>query len=37
VVTQHESSDYDGLSLKVTHDFTIAPMGFVGAVRLTGA
>ena len=36
-ITQHETSDFDGLSFKVLHDFVIAPTGFVGAVRSTGA
>ncbi|MGI9127029.1 MAG: head maturation protease, ClpP-related [Roseomonas sp.] len=35
-ITQHETSDFDGLAFKVLHDFVIAPTGFVGAVRSTG-
>lgn len=36
-ITQHESATTDGVTFKVLHDFTIAPMAFVGAVRLTGS
>jgi hypothetical protein len=36
-ITQHESEAVDGIAWKITHDFVIAPMSFVGAVRLTGA
>ena len=37
IITRHENSSFDGLSWKLVHDFVVAPMGFVGAVRLTGA
>jgi hypothetical protein len=36
-ITQHESEAVDGIAWKITHDFVIAPMSFVGAVRLTGS
>ncbi len=36
-ITQHDQANMDGLTFKVLHDFTIAPMSFVGAVRLTGS
>lgn len=36
-ITQHESANVDGLSWKLTHDFVIAPMAFVGGVRMTGS
>jgi hypothetical protein len=36
-ITQHESATTDGVTFKVLHDFTVAPMAFVGAVRMTGS
>ena len=36
-ITQHDKPGYDGLTWKLVHDFAVAPMGYVGAVRLTGA
>jgi hypothetical protein len=36
-ITQHENSDFDGLAYKVVHDFVIAPVGYIGGVRMTGA
>jgi ATP-dependent protease ClpP protease subunit len=35
-ITEHETASFDGLEWKVTHDFVIAPMTFVGGVRVTG-
>lgn len=37
VITEHQSADFDGIQWKLVHDFVIAPMGFVGAVRMTGS
>ncbi|WP_439578376.1 phage major capsid protein [Elioraea sp.] len=37
VITQHDQANRDGLVFKLVHDFTFAPMSFVGAVRLTGS
>jgi hypothetical protein len=37
VFTEHTGPDYDGVVFKITHDFCIAPMSFVGAVRITGS
>ncbi|WP_431280941.1 HK97 family phage prohead protease [Humitalea sp. 24SJ18S-53] len=36
-ISDHTPDNRDGLTYKVTHDFTIAPMSYVGAVRVTGA
>jgi ATP-dependent protease ClpP protease subunit len=36
-ITQHDNSDFDGLAIKIVHDFVIAPVGYVGGVRVTGA
>jgi len=36
-ITQHVPESRDGVSFKLVHDFSIAPMSFTGAVRLTGA
>ncbi|MBB3899971.1 phage major capsid protein [Roseococcus suduntuyensis] len=36
-ITEHVPANRDGISFKLVHDFTIAPMSFVGAVRMTGA
>lgn len=36
-VSEHETSGFDGLDYKVTHDFAIAPLSWIGAVRSTGA
>jgi hypothetical protein len=37
MVSEHETASFDGVSMKIVHDFTVAAMGFVGAVRATGA
>jgi hypothetical protein len=36
-VTEYRVADFDGVAWNIVHDFTIAPMTHVGAVRLTGA
>lgn len=36
VISEHQGPDFDGLAWKITHDFVIAPMGFVGGVRMSG-
>lgn len=36
IITQHDSANFDGVSFKLVHDFAVAPMSYVGAVRLTG-
>lgn len=35
-ITEHVPADRDGVQFKLVHDFTIAPMSFVGAVRMDG-
>jgi len=36
-ISEHETGNFDGLEFKCTHDFAIAPMSWIGAVRSTGA
>lgn len=37
IITQHTTSNFDGVAFKLVHDFAVAPMSYVGAVRLTGS